>query len=205
MKRTDAKTDLEVFLALAALMGHPAMTYASVEQIMGEIAAVAGVYKGVTEARLGSNGIPWPCIDGEDPGNEILYAGGHPGGKAKLMPVSTMPEAQAVNGLPFALIPGLLKFHSGSMSLWSESLMEVCPEGFAEMNRKDMRSLGLNDGDVVKMTNAAGKSVRAKAKRSRRALQGSVIVPRHFSEIGLNLLSSWDGSVIRVNVEKVTS
>ena len=83
--------------------------------------------------------------------------------------------------------------------------MEVCPEGFVEMNRKDIRAMGLNEGDVVKLTNAAGKSVQAKTKRSRRAVEGSVIVPRHFSDIGLNELISWDGSVIWVKVEKVTS
>ena len=68
---------------------------------------MAGVYKGVSHERLAGNGIPWPCVDGEDPGNEILYSGGHPGGKAKLVPAAAMPEAKVVNGFRFALIPGL--------------------------------------------------------------------------------------------------
>ena len=205
IQHTGAKTDLEVFLALAALMGKPSMTYGSHEQIMAEIAGLVEVYKGVTPERLGGSGIPWPCIDDADPGNEILYSGAHPSGKARLVPAAAVTEAPAIDGLPFVLVPGSLKFHSGSMSVWSESLMEVCPEGFAEMNRNDMRAMGLNDGDIVKLTNAAGASVQAKAKRSRRPVQGSVIVPHHFPKIGLNRLMSWDEPAIRVKVEKVGS
>ncbi len=203
LKRRAAKTDLEVFMALAVLMGKSSMTYSGLDQILDEIAGLVPVYKGISSERLGAGGVAWPCQDEEDPGNEILYAGDHPHGKAKLVPAPALPGESPADGFPVFLIPGALKFHSGSMSAWSASLMEVCPEGFAEMNRKDMRAMGLSDGDVIRLTNAAGSSVQVKVKRSRRPMGGSVIVPHHFREIGLNRLMSREQPVIKVKVEKV--
>jgi predicted molibdopterin-dependent oxidoreductase YjgC len=100
------------------------------------------------------------------------------------------------------LIPGILKFHSGSLSGWSPAMMEVCPNGTAEMNVKDFKALGLKDGDAIKITAASGASVQVKAKRSRRALEGSVIVPYHFSDLKLNEFTRWEQPVIKVQVEK---
>ncbi|MEW6350250.1 MAG: molybdopterin-dependent oxidoreductase [Thermodesulfobacteriota bacterium] len=203
LKRGAAKTDLEVFLALAALMGAPSMTYSGLEQILDEIAGLVPVYKGVSSERLGGGGVPWPCQDEEDPGNEILYAGDHPHGKAMLVAAPPLPRETQADGFPLFLIPSALKFHSGSMSAWSASLMDVCPEGVAEMNRKDMRAMGLSDGDSIRLTNPTGASVQAKVKRSRRPLPGSVIVPYHFPAIGLNRLMSLEQPAIKVKVEKV--
>ncbi len=129
------KADMEIFTALAALMGSPSMTYAGPEQVMNEIAGLVDVYRGISYDRLTEKGIPWPCVDAEDPGKSILYESGFPGGKAHFVPAAP-PSTLSKDGLPMRLVPGILKFHSGSFSEWSSSLMEVCPEGFVEMNSK---------------------------------------------------------------------
>lgn len=201
-KKSSAKSDLEIFTALAAVMGKPTMTYAGPERVMEEIAELVDVYRGISYRRLGDQGLVWPCIDPEDPGKDLLYEGGFPGGKASLIAASPITKPVS-DGLPMYLIQGVLKFHSGSMSQNCSSLLEVCPEGYAEMNGKDLTALGVKSGDMVKVTSADGTSVQLKTKVSWRALEGTVIVPNHFSALKLNTFTKWDEAVVKVQVEKV--
>ncbi|MFH1114100.1 MAG: molybdopterin-dependent oxidoreductase [Pseudomonadota bacterium] len=202
LKNTGAKSDLEIFTALAAMMGKPSLTYAGPEQVMEEIAGLVQVYAGISYGRLDSRGLVWPCVDAEDPGKELLYEGGFPGGKARLVPAPALKDVPG-DGLPMYLIPAILKFHSGSMSEQSASLVEVCPAGTAEMNFKDLKALGVKDGDTVNITSGNGASMKVKAKWSRRAVEGSVIVPYHFSALKLNTFTEWDQPAVKVKVEKV--
>ncbi|MEI8181067.1 MAG: molybdopterin-dependent oxidoreductase [Desulfomonile sp.] len=202
MKSVAGKSDLEIFTALAAVMGKPAMTYGGPGQVMREISSLVPVYGGIAYDRLGDSGLTWPCVDLEDPGKEILYEGGFPGGKAQLKGALKM-ETPGEEGLPTYLIPGTVKYHSGSLSEWSSSLMEVCPAGYAEMNVKDLKSLALKDGDMVKISTSDGTSIQVPVRVSRRALKGSVIVPYHFSALGLNRLTRWGQPTVKIHIEKV--
>jgi formate dehydrogenase alpha subunit len=196
------KSDLEIFQSLSDLMGKPGVSYAGPEQIMDEIAELVEVYEGISYRRLEGHGLPWPCLDNEDPGQEMLYEGGFPREKAWLAPAPPC-DAPSADGLPMVLVPGILKFHSGSFSQWSASLMEVSPEGTAEMNRADMKSMGFADGDSVRITDATGFSIVMNVKRSRRAVEGSVIVPQHFASLKLNNLTRWDQPLVKVQVGKI--
>jgi predicted molibdopterin-dependent oxidoreductase YjgC len=200
---TAAKTDLEVFTALAATMGKPSLSYTGPEQVMAEIAKLVDVYSGVSYQRLSQGPIPWPCVDAEDPGKAVLYEGGFPKGKAQLAPAATL-EAPSANGqFPLALVPSILKFHSGSFSSWSPSLCEVCPDGVAEMNPKDIKAMGLTPGAAIKITAINGASLEVAVKRSRRAPEGVVLVPQHFSALKLNDLTGWDHPAVKIRIEKV--
>jgi len=201
-KSVEYKSDLEIFTALAAMMGKPAMTYPGPERVMDEIASLVDVYKGVSYDRIGDRGIQWPCVDTDDPGKRRLYEGGFPAGKARLQPAPTF-QASPNQGGPFYLTPSSLKFHSGSISQFSFSLLEVVAGAVAEMNRSDMKAVGLVDGDRVRITDSFGASIAVRAKGSRRAPAGVVIVPQHFSEAKLNTLTRWDDPAPRVRVEKV--
>jgi formate dehydrogenase alpha subunit len=200
-QKMGAKSDLEIFAALSVLMGKPEMMYASPEQVMHEIAELVPMYAGISYDRIGEQGIFWPCVDAEDPGNRVLYEGGFFGGKAQLVPAPAIPKS-AQHDLPMYLVPGVLKFHSGMFSQWSSSLMTVSPEAFGEMHPEDMRDLGLKEMDKARIIGKNGASFDVRAKESRRALKGSVIVPYHFPAVKLNSLTSWEEPVIRVKVEK---
>ncbi|MFZ5867708.1 MAG: molybdopterin-dependent oxidoreductase [Thermodesulfobacteriota bacterium] len=201
-KPVESKSDLEIFTALAAMMGKPAMTYPGPERVMDEIATMVDVYKGVSYDRIGDHGLQWPCVDTEDPGKRRLYEGGFPAGKAQLQPAPNFQASPNQEG-PFSLIPGILKFHSGSMSQFSFSLLEVVAGAVAEMNRSDMKAVGLSDGDRARMTDSFGASITVNVKSSGRAPAGVVIVPQHFSEVMLNTLTRWNDPVPKVRVEKV--
>ncbi len=202
VERKGVRTDLEIFCSLSGLMGKTRINYHGPEDVMKEICGVVEVYRGVSYDRLGDFGITWPCQDSEDLGREILYIGGFRFGKAKLAcaPAFSVPSSE---GLPFDLVPATLKFHSGSFSERSFSLMDVSPEAFAEMSSTDMESLGIKDGDSVRIKTSDGAMVQVKAKYSYRALPGTVIVPHHFSAVKLNSLTRWGQPRVRVQVEKV--
>ncbi len=202
-KKKIGKTDLEIFSILANLMGNPELASQSCSEIMDEIASVVPMYAGISYDRIGSDGLTWPCVDPEDSGSPVLYEGGFPLGKARLVPADPpriIPENQGY----YRLIPTITKFHSGSFSEWSPSLMEVCPGRFAEMNGKDMSTLGVNEGDLVKVSGNSDNSLELTVKESRRALLGTILVPYHFSENRLNLFSDWGSVEILVSVEKAS-
>ena len=80
--------------------------------------------------------------------------------------------------------------------------MEVCPEGFAEMNSKDMKELGLQEEENVKITLGDGTAIYVRVKRSYRAPKGTVIAPGHFSLIKLNILTNRRQPAVEVRIEK---
>ena len=80
--------------------------------------------------------------------------------------------------------------------------MEVCPEGFVEMNSNDMKELGLQEEETVKITSRDGTAIQVRVKKSHRAPKGTVIVPEHFSPIKLNILTQRRQPVVNVRVEK---
>ena len=81
--------------------------------------------------------------------------------------------------------------------------MEVSPTASAEMNAKDLKALGLKDGDMVRITASDGSSIQTVVRRSRRAVEGSIIVPHHFSSVRLNSLTRWTQAAVKIKVEKV--
>ena len=194
-------SDLEIFNALAGKMELAGFTYSSPKDVMKEIAKTVEAYAGVDFDSLGVDGLTWPGKDSADTGGTILYTGGFPGGKAKL-PVAGSPQLATTSAGQFVMVPVVSKFHSGSMSVWSHSLMDVCPEPVAEMNSADMKTLGVDEGAVVKLTNDFGDSFKVKIKWSRRPSVGQVLVPYHFPALKLNSFVKWNEPLVKVKVEK---
>ena len=202
LPRSGRKSDLEIFQTLAGLMGKPFANYDGPEQVMDEIASLVEVYAGISHHRLHENGIQWPCGDTQDPGSEVLYQAGFMGGKARLAPAPPIAKPLS-DGLPMRVIPGVLKFHSGSFSQWSKPLMAISPEGWGEMNANDMLAMGMAQGDVARVTSGSGNSFVVKVKESSRAVEGSLIIPQHFGSLKLNSITTWDHPFVKVLAEKV--
>ena len=137
------KSDMEIFTALAALMGSPAMTYAGPEQVINEIASMINVYRGI-----------W-CQDGWLQAvcrghvwiRKILERayftragspGERPGSRARGAGRCSVKRWAAYRDWR----QGFLNFIRVLFPNGAHPLMEVCPEGFAEMNSKDMKNWG---------------------------------------------------------------
>ncbi|MHB8202538.1 MAG: molybdopterin-dependent oxidoreductase [Desulfomonilaceae bacterium] len=199
-KQSCGKPDLEIFMTLASKMGKTDLKYNGYAEVMNEIASSVPMYAGVSYERLGIEGVVWPCVDAEDSGRPTLYEGGFPIGKAKLAAAEPFGTVLTKTD-SFRLIPCVQKFHSGSFSEWSPSLMEVCPSGFAEMNGSDMAGLGVAEGSDIKVTGSGG-TIIFKVKQSRRPVKGTILVPYHFSSNKLNSFTDWGSTEIPIKVEK---
>jgi predicted molibdopterin-dependent oxidoreductase YjgC len=199
-KQSCGKPDLEIFMTLASKMGKTDLKYNGYAEVMNEIASSVPMYAGVSYERLGIEGVVWPCVDSEDSGRPTLYEGGFPIGKAKLAVAGPFGTVLTKTD-SFRLIPCVQKFHSGSFSEWSPSLMEVCPSGFAEMNGTDMAGLGVAEGSDIKVTGSGG-TIIFKVKQSRRPVKGTILVPYHFSSNKLNSFTDWGSTEIPIKVEK---
>lgn len=191
-------SDLEIFNALASRMGFSGFSYSSPKAVMQEITKSVEVYAGIDYASLGLNGFTWPS---KDSGGMILYTGGFPAGKARLG-TAPAPKLPTTGAGQYLLVPVVSKFHSGSMSVWSHSLTEVCPEPIAELNSADMKTLGVDEGESIKITSEYGDTLKVKVKWSRRPLVGEVLVPYHFPALKLNGFVKWNEPLVKVKIEK---
>jgi predicted molibdopterin-dependent oxidoreductase YjgC len=70
-----------------------------------------------------------------------------------------------------------------------DSLNLFAPLPFLEMNEKDMKRLGLDDGETALVVSRRGK-VTIRVAKSERVQEGSVFLPFHFSEAAANILTN---------------
>ncbi len=96
--------------------------------------------------------------------------------------------------------------HSGSMSTRSKALDLVVSEALLDMNHKDALSLGIVDGQHVKVTSAR-ESVFLKVRVNGKTLPGVVSTSLHFAHGGVSKLTGLakqgSGSPVAVRVESV--
>jgi len=165
--------------------------YASPKQIMEEAAALTPSYGGIRYERLEKGGLQWPCPTVDHPGTKILHRERFARGMGRLSPVEWLPPAEQPDAqYPLVLTTGrvLYHYHAGSMTRRSKGLNEIYPEGFVEINPLDARALGINDGDMVKVSSRRGQ-VTAKAQVVDRPDKGVVFMTFHFAEAAANLLT----------------
>ena len=164
-----AKTDFDIFNKLYAdFSGKPA--YLSAQAVFTEITQTVTGYAGLSWAKLGANGIVRPAAL-----------------TPKLVPVTaTVPSAESGK---FALLTGSALNHCGTLSQYGEGPMMVCPEGYVEFGRADIKKLGLVEGDKVTVTSATG-AVTLAVKTGIRLSEGVVFAPYHFGRNSINTITT---------------
>ena len=163
-----SKTDFDIFNKLYAdFSGKPA--YLSAQAVFNEITQIIPGYAGLSWAKLGANGVVRPAVL-----------------SPKFVPVEA--TTTAVEPGKFALLTGSALNHCGTLSQHGEGPMLVCPEGYVEFGRADIKKLGLVKGDKVTVTSAAG-SVTLAAKLGIRLSEGVVFAPYHFGQNSINTIA----------------
>ena len=163
-----SKTDFDIFNKLYAdFSGKPA--YLSAQAVFNEITQIIPGYAGLSWAKLGTTGVIRPAVL-----------------SPKFVPVEA--TATAIEPGKFALLTGSALNHCGTLSQFGEGPMLVCPEGYVEFGRADVKKLGLVEGDKVTVTSAAG-SVTLAAKLGIRLSEGVVFAPYHFSQNSINTIA----------------
>ncbi len=188
-----ARPDWQILCEVATRMGYP-MHYSSPEDIFREIASLTPSYAGLSYERLGKTGLLWPVPDPHHPGTPVLFSDTFPLGRGRFLPAEwTSPKELPDAEYPLVLNSGRLleHWHTGTMTRRAKVLDELKPEPFVEIHPEDAASLGIAEGEAVRVTSRRG-SIVLKAYLGERTHRGSVFIPFHFREAAANLLTMED-------------
>jgi formate dehydrogenase major subunit len=195
----EARPDLEILLSILDRLGI-AQAARTPEAVLAEIGRAAPIYGGITRARttgFGPDGLvdpapQWPCPGDRCPGTPILHRGGFARGKARLIPVEPLPLPEPLDPeYPLLLTTGrvLHQYHTRTMSGRAPGLERMAPASFVELSDLDAARLGIEDGDMVRVSSRRGSMVAA-ARVDDRVGPGVRFVPFHWADAAVNFLTS---------------
>ncbi len=160
----DSRPDWWIVCQIAKKMGAHGFDYEDACQIMGEIAPLVPNYGGISHQRLEKEGLQWPCSTSAHPGTPILHTDDSSRGKATFARLTNQPEAVEPNeDYPFVLITQRSLYETGNLSTKVAGLARLAGDDLAELNPRDAISLGLANGDPVRVITRWGE-VAAKAR-----------------------------------------
>jgi len=165
--------------------------YAGAFAVWDEIAALTPSMAGISYERLEHGGLQWPCPSADHPGTPILHKGKFARGLGKFTPLTFREPMEAPDdAYPFTLNTGriLQHWHGGTMSRRSEGLDWVVPEGEIQINDEDGVELGIETGEMIRVTSRRGVA-EGKARLTDKLPRGMVFMTFHFVEIPANALT----------------
>jgi predicted molibdopterin-dependent oxidoreductase YjgC len=163
-----ARSDFDIFNTLYSSLGCESLN--GLAEAFAEIASTVPSYSGLSFDGLGENGAVYPVTN-----------------KSQFIP--SVVSGQEPTAGAMALVTGSALNHCGTLSLYGEGPMYVCPEGYLELNRGDAKKLGVEDGQSLTVKSSLGE-VKLKAKVSMRLPEGVVFAPYHFSDMSINGITS---------------
>lgn len=187
----EAKADWEITAGIANKMGYP-MNYASAREIFEEIVKVTPSYAGISYERIEKEGIQWPCPTPDHPGTKFLHKDKFSRGLGLFHAIEYIPPAELPDEeYPLILTTGrvLYHYHTGTMTRRAVGPSERCSESLIEINPADADKIGVNEGQMVKVTSRRG-TVSAKAQLTEKSPLGTIFMNFHFAEAAVNLLTN---------------
>ncbi|MDN3510504.1 MAG: molybdopterin-dependent oxidoreductase [Candidatus Jettenia sp. CY-1] len=188
----DAKPDWQIICELAKKMGY-SYSYVSPKDILSEIESVVPIYSGINYDRLKRK--------------EFYWASSVSGSRNKLVKYLldiVQPESLEIKqnkDFPFVLLTGVSLNHQGTFSRYSNALVSVSPECFAEINRKDAQKMNIHNGDAVVIESSQNK-ITLKAKVAGKSPEGIVFVSEDYEWMPINLVRT--GVYTSVKIYKET-
>ncbi len=175
-----AKADCQIIAELAKTMGHDKeFGFATAEAVFGEIAKHVPAYAGITYAMLEKpEGIQWPAAGGVF-GTAVLYADkfATKDGKAAFAPVEYKAGEATSAEFPFAV---MARWPMGTLSVNTPSIVREWPAPVVAINTEDAKTLGIENGNAVKVSGKAG-SASLKAHVTSHVKKGVVSMPMSFA------------------------
>lgn len=210
-----SKPDWIILMELMNRLGYH-RTYRHPSEIMEEIASVTPSYAGITYDRIDQEGIQWPCPTVDHPGTKYLHKDKFARGLGLFQGIEyTPPKEEVDKEYPLILTTGriLYQYHTRTMTDKSEGLTKIAPESFIEIHPDVAYSLGIKDGEMVKVSSRRGEII-TKAYITDRISDYTVFIPFHYAEGAANILTNADSldakakipelKVCAVKVEKVS-
>jgi formate dehydrogenase major subunit len=178
-----------------AMLGAPLQSgfdFASPEEVWNEVRAVWKAGAGISYARLEHGGLQWPCPGEDHPGTTILHTESFPHGpRAPLKRVEFAATAETTNAeFPFLLTTGrtLYQFNAGTMTMRTPNAT-LRETDTLDIAPADVRSLGLHDGDRVRVRSRHGEAI-IPLRLDSRMKPGELFATFHAAEVFLNQLTS---------------
>jgi formate dehydrogenase major subunit len=190
----EARADWALVTELANRIGLN-WPYKHPRDVFAEMAVMMPSLNNITWERIDrENAVTYPCNAPDVPGNDIIFGDKFPtaSGRAKIVPADvTPPDELPDDDYPMVLTTGRLleHWHTGSMTRRASNLDLLEPEAIAGLNRHDMRRLGVEAGDYVKVETRRG-NVTLKARQDRDVPEGMVFIPFCFAEAAANILTN---------------
>jgi formate dehydrogenase alpha subunit len=190
----DSRPDWWITCQLGQRMGSKGFRFAHPSQIMEEIASITPSYGGISYERLEDGSLQWPCPTQDHPGTPILHSErfARSNGKGRFIPLEYKPPRELPDDeYPLVLTTGrsLYHFHTGTLTRKVSGLNILRGEELVEINPEDASSLGIADGEMVKVISRRGEVV-TKAKVTDVSSVGVVFMTFHFAESPANLLTN---------------
>jgi formate dehydrogenase alpha subunit len=184
-----ARADWEIICDLSRRMGYN-MACTSPSDIFDEIRTLTPTYAGITYDRVETCGLQWPCPDIDHPGTPYLHEDVFPRGRGRLMGVEYEAPAELTSDeYPTLLTTGRMLYQYNVSTRKSRILDEIAPCELAEIHPQDASSLGIADGDEVRLTSRRG-SVITKVRVTERVSPGIMFMTFHFAETPVNELTN---------------
>jgi len=190
----DARQDWWVIQEIAQRIGldwnysGPAEVYEEMRECMNSI-------KGISwERLLRESAVTYPCATEDDPGQAIIFGDGYPtaSGRGKFVPAGIIPpDEQPDDAYPMILTTGriLEHWHTGAITRRASVLDAIEPEAVCHMAPQDVRDLGLEGGDHVRVSTRRG-TIELAGRIDAGVPVGTVFIPFAFTEAAANLLTN---------------
>jgi formate dehydrogenase alpha subunit len=190
----ESKTDWWITCEIAKRMGAKGFEFSDSAEIMAEINRLTPSYAGITYDRIENEGIQWPCPSIDHPGTKILHTKkfSTPSGKARFLPLIYIPSVELPDkDFPLLLTTdrSLYHYHTSTMTRRVNGLRVLDKEELLKVNPFDAESLGIIDGEMVKVISRRGE-VQVKTKLTNIIPVGIASMTFHFRETPTNELTN---------------
>jgi formate dehydrogenase major subunit len=188
-----ARVDWEVVQDIANRIGL-GWHYETSRDIFEEMVSVIPSYQNLSYDNLGLTGKLYPNPDpARSDGTVVMFTEKFKtdDGLAHLVPAEWLPARELPDAeYPFVLNTGrmLEHWHTGSMTRRSYALDAIAPKALVFIHPDDAAGLGLEDGDLARVSSRRGV-IELETKVSHREARGNCFIPFHFREAAANLLT----------------
>ncbi|WP_170420236.1 formate dehydrogenase subunit alpha [Ruegeria arenilitoris] len=189
----EAREDWAITVDLAQRIGLN-WDYKDVSQVFNEMKLTMASLDNITWERLETESITYPSLSETDPGQSIVFGDGfpRPDGRAKFTPASIIPPDEAPDEeFPMIATTGrqLEHWHTGSMTRRAKVLDAVEPEANCSMNPRTLKLMGIEPGEMVRLTTRRG-SIEIMVRADRAIAEDMVFIPFAYVEAAANILTN---------------
>ncbi len=187
----DARDDWWVFAELGRRLGYD-LGFSSSAEAWEELRELGTSYHGITWERCEEEGVQWPAPTLDHPGTPFLHKDGRfARGRGRFEPADWIPPAELPDDdYPLVLSTGrrLWHYQTGTQTRRSDGFEEVFGEELIEIAPDDAARLGIDDGEMVRVTSRRG-TVDVRAWVTDRSPPGVCWMAFHFGEANANVLT----------------